>query len=683
MDVPALPEHLASRKEAMRANTLIQVGCAVLALGFILGASGHQRAINQKRADLQLFLSDELYSAMPPDLAFLATALGTFRGLAVDFLWIRGENLKQEGKYFEALQLSEWLCKLQPRFATVWMYHAWNMAYNISVGTYSPEQRWKWVYNGIKLLRDEGRQYNPKDIGIYRELAWIFFHKMGDIMDDYHIVYKRVWAGMFERVLGRPGVDPDRAEAIEVFRPIAQAPTSLETLRTTSPDAADVLDRLAEMNVRLYDPRIETLPLAEDHSFLGALCKYGPNGVMLSLSEYVDTAKSKPQDPQPLIELIQDPKAAKGRNEVAAYVRANVLRDVFKMDPGFMLKLMEEYGPMDWRSVYAHSLYWSKLGVDRCRDIRRPETTHTVTSFRIVFFSLAQLFRQGNIVYEQNIEDPLRSYFHSRPSPSFVDALHNVYLTLGKIGTDAIESGAYRTGEAAQAETPENVPDKLFRAGHANFLCDAISILYLSGREDDYQKAEFYYEYLRENFRNDDGSVMEGYLRPLEDFVFSLFSEQLEIRKYTEAMINQSIHAAFYELMVGRTEGYKRRMKAAENFWRIYRKRIPDYSIDGHNPRQKLPSIPEFRQGVLEYMLAREPIDTILKARLWNRCMVDLDLTRGVYDQAIGYLRRECKTRGIDVAKAFPEPPGMKEYRARLPKERESPDVEVHEGSKR
>ena len=366
MDVPALPEHLATRQQAMRVNTYVQVGCVVLAVAFFFGASMQQPRINQQRADLQLFLTDELHSALPPDLAFLATALGSFRGLAVDFLWIRSENLKQDGKYFEALQLSEWLCKLQPRFASVWMYHAWNMAFNISVGTYSPEQRWKWVYNGVKLLRDQGIQYNPKDVGIYRELAWIFFFKMGDIMDDYHLIYKRAFAGIFERVLGRLTVDPDRPEAIEAFRPIAEAPTTLEDLRAGSPEAAAFLDRLDELGVALYDPTIETLPLAEDHSFLAALCKYGPNGVLLSLSQYVDKPVNEYGDPQALVDLVQDSQLAKGRDEVAAYVRSEVLRDIFKMDPVFMLELMEDHAPLDWRSVFAHFFL---LGEDGHQDV--------------------------------------------------------------------------------------------------------------------------------------------------------------------------------------------------------------------------------------------------------------------------------------------------------------------------
>ena len=71
-----------------------------------------------------------------------------------------------DDKFFEAAQLADWITDLEPHFAQVWVFQAWNMAYNISVkfkenapGDYS--DRWRWVQRGIDLLRDEGLRYNP------------------------------------------------------------------------------------------------------------------------------------------------------------------------------------------------------------------------------------------------------------------------------------------------------------------------------------------------------------------------------------------------------------------------------------------------------------------------------------------------------------------------------------------
>ena len=53
--------------------------------------------------------------------------MGAFRGLVVDVLWMRADSLQQEGRYFDAKQLAEWISMLQPRFAKVWDFQAWTV----------------------------------------------------------------------------------------------------------------------------------------------------------------------------------------------------------------------------------------------------------------------------------------------------------------------------------------------------------------------------------------------------------------------------------------------------------------------------------------------------------------------------------------------------------------------------
>ena len=61
------------------------------------------------------------------------------------------------------------------------------MAWNISVTTYTPEERWNWVYNGVKLLRDEGIPLNPRAVNLYKQLAWTYNNKMSETLDDFHM----------------------------------------------------------------------------------------------------------------------------------------------------------------------------------------------------------------------------------------------------------------------------------------------------------------------------------------------------------------------------------------------------------------------------------------------------------------------------------------------------------------
>ncbi|MBI2926871.1 MAG: hypothetical protein HYY24_14335 [Verrucomicrobia bacterium] len=181
---------------------LYKPALALLALVLLVGVSFTQEKLNAQRTTLGLTRQVDLAKNAPPVLVFTTVALGGFRGLIVNALWIRAMDLQDDGKYFEMVQLADWITKLQPHFTTVWVVQAWNMAYNISIKFNDPRDRWMWVQRGIELLRDQGLKYNPRETLIYRELSWFYQHKMGANLDDAHVFFKQAWAEEMQRVLG-------------------------------------------------------------------------------------------------------------------------------------------------------------------------------------------------------------------------------------------------------------------------------------------------------------------------------------------------------------------------------------------------------------------------------------------------------------------------------------------------
>jgi hypothetical protein len=171
-----------------------------LAAALLVGAGGVQRALNADRDALGLTRQEALENA-PPALAFTTVALGGFRGLIANALWIRANELQENDKFFEMAQLADWITKLEPHFTLVWQHQAWNMAYNISVKFKDYGDRWNWVKRGIELLRDDGLRYNPNELLMYRELAGLFQHKMGQNLDDGNKYYKRAWFEEFGKVV--------------------------------------------------------------------------------------------------------------------------------------------------------------------------------------------------------------------------------------------------------------------------------------------------------------------------------------------------------------------------------------------------------------------------------------------------------------------------------------------------
>ena len=190
-----------------------------LAVVMLCGVFKTQQLLNHDREALGLTKLTPLQNA-PPMLAFTTVALGGFRGLIANILWIRATELQEQEKFFEMAQLADWITKLEPHYVQVWLNQAWNMAFNISVKFASPEDRWRWVQRGISLLRDQGLVYNPQEALIYRELSWMYQCKMGGSTDDANQFYKQSWfMEMQELFKGKPNLDqlinPTTPEAIQ------------------------------------------------------------------------------------------------------------------------------------------------------------------------------------------------------------------------------------------------------------------------------------------------------------------------------------------------------------------------------------------------------------------------------------------------------------------------------------
>ena len=144
----------------------------------------------QRRGDEKTVVATR---APSPAAEMIVAGLGGFRGLAAEVIWFRADRLQDEGRYAELAQLSAWLTFLEPHTPEVWAYAAWNLSYNISVSMPTPQDRWRWVEAGIRLLRDDGLRLNPRDPVLYRELSWMFLLKLGGSLDEAGVYYRSEW----------------------------------------------------------------------------------------------------------------------------------------------------------------------------------------------------------------------------------------------------------------------------------------------------------------------------------------------------------------------------------------------------------------------------------------------------------------------------------------------------------
>ncbi len=248
----------------MNKDHLIQLVSLALALVALLGSALMVPVVTRQRQDLQLSFDND---------SVFASSLGSFKGIAVNALWYRIEMEKRAGRYAEANTLAEMVTDLQPRFPQVWSFHAWNLAYNISVATYTPQERWDWINKGIHLLREEGIRYNPRAVRLYRELAWTLFHKVGQYTDDMNWYYKAEVAREWQEVLGGPNdyLDyeglkaymqniADAGDRYLLFdRPGRALMQDLETLAADIDLIEDKLDDFRWMSVLRLSKQLETV----------------------------------------------------------------------------------------------------------------------------------------------------------------------------------------------------------------------------------------------------------------------------------------------------------------------------------------------------------------------------------------------------------------------------------------
>lgn len=518
--------------------------CIIAAAALLIIAGARLDYINSQRQQMKLIANEPLQNA-PPSLAFATVAMGAFRGLVVDVLWMRADKLKEEGQFFDAKQLAEWITTLQPRFASVWEFQAWNMAYNISVAipATQPDQRWQWVKNGYELLRDKGIPLNPKSIELYRELARIFQHKIGGVTDDAHKYYKLQLAMAMEPLLG-PADN-------QYFDALVESPFEWRQI-------------IRDANVGQLITALKSADKAfsDDDQFV---------------SNYLSLRQNAARFTPAAAAVIDDFRGTEALRKFDIFARACQLRKVWKLDPVLMRQINKTYGPidwadpntrlpLDWRHPDSHAIYWAVKGLQTVAKGQSQEIDISeANTDRIVGHSLQNLFRNGKIfIYDVPLEVPSEDSSQPSQTQVFKDVFYRPDLRMFE---------PYNKAVLAVIDKYNNPTDKgiyeSLQNGHRNMLKNAVLSFYQAGHHLQAQKI---YEELRQLYPLDDFKV------PLVEFARKRFLDEFSgigIDDAKEQVLLLLREGYFLYAIRDDDEAFSRE-KMAEEVYDYYREQNPD-----------------------------------------------------------------------------------------------------------
>ena len=636
-------------------DKLIQIICGTTIVVCLILSGALATQITAEAGKAQLVYTDVAAEGDPPAVA-AGIAMGAFRGLFVNYLWLRANRLKEEGKFYEAIELSSAITKLQPRFPRVWAFHAWNMAYNISVATKTPQERWQWVQAGVNLLRDKAIPLNPNDVLLYKELAWIFVHKIQGFSDDANRYYKKQIAHDWNILLGAPPPLPEsNAEAIKTmqdwFRPIVDAPQRLTTLierekervRTARPP--DEKNKPVESRVEQLVGRLKKEAGLELDFDLLRLIAYRN---AYSHAWYADSGiiRLAESDQNAALEaLLADPELKDAWDQLIPFVRKQVIEDKYHMNPYVMMDDIARYGPLDFRHPAAHALYWASLGVEEALERKGVEAHDTLNTDRITMHAMQELWRSGTIFYDLVTDEYL--------------TLQNLHYT--DTYGDIMEALANRAGIAESKQRTFT----LYRAGYENFLKDVIRAYYRMGDKDTAQRYYDKYTTWEGRTTNDAYNMVETEL-PLDDFVMKQLEEdRLTIPYVFASEVFGALTDAYIRGLLGENPKlFAAQFQYAKKVHEHYFKRHDLEEVASGGEQTRMEFMPrdfsEVAALVLQNLITSGTIEPGQASRIFLKAPDEIQ--KLVFDSVAATMAQRGMPKSL-FDQLFPEPVGMADFR--------------------
>ena len=640
----------------MRADRFIQIGALVIAAGAFTGAGLLLPNMLKQSEEHGLRYTDVSVDGAPPFVA-LGTAIGAMRGLIVDYLWIKVNLMKQQGLYYEVMADADLITKLQPRFAPVWTFHGHNMAYNISVATNTPEERWEWVNAGIRLVRDEGLRANPNDLILHKDLAFWHAHKLDGVSDDAHLYYKLEFARLWHALLGEPPVGEEERTAW--LKSIADAPGTLRAAEAKTPGVLELVDRLKNDFSELQQAG-DTFDF--DQRFLGTMSWWDSVNSQSYVAKTLGASDQLRSQNDRLFllldDLANDPKYTEAWDTLMSHVRKRVLLDEFNMDPQLMYEFTRDLGPIDWRHPQAHALYWARKGTQMAEHRMRPDDIYNlINNDRMQVQALQGLARSGRIHF-----DPFAQSIPGRfPEPRFIETIDGMFDELYT---------KYYDARGAGGET--------FIVFIKNFLSSSIREWY---RQGEVEKAQALMDRLDSLFGRGGFPPNNQYNMPLDIFVANETRGEYDRQPHlAPSDVSSALRYGFrVGIGQGRPDVYKEAIKFADEVTDYYKSHeTVDYTtkLGSGRMRDIIGQLEQSAQIAFLQLMIDPSVPMEERMTIWSGVdELEPQMRLRIYDTLAEPLQQQLAMhplgKSLELNDAFPQPPGLEAWRQQIAMERQ------------
>jgi len=655
----------------MKHDRVIQAIASLVALTSVTAGGLLLPSIIDEAEDSTLRYTNNIVEGAPDWINTVGMSIGALRGLLVDYLWIKVQQMQQEGLFFEVMADAELITKLQPRFSQVWVFHAHNMAYNISVATHTIEERWEWVNEGIRLLREKGLRANPDDMVLHKELAFFFMHKINGNSDDAHLYYKRKLAERWHNILGEPPVSWE--DRIAWIKYIADAPRTTVDAIQRSPKVEELLTKLRD-DYATFFPNSELLQpeaILIQYAQLEAITQFSMTAIETG---YEARLRSKSPYFNQLTQVYSDPQYADAWKVLLATLRKQVLKEEYNMDPKLMYEYTRDMGPLDWRHPQTHSLYWARRGGEAGKGrLKADEIYKVLNTDRIQLQALQGLARSGRISF-----DPFSQEIPGRlPDPRFIESI------IGDENRQGLWNELYVKHYFVRGAGSDT-----FTTFLRNFLGSAVREWY---RQGEIVRAQALLDKLDEYFGEGANPPNHAYKVPLDVWVRDIAKGEYE--RMPSVAISDVTSALRYAFRVGigqnRPELYKEAIKFAQLVTNEFKgNEFNNFVTKFGSGRisDLIGALESSAQITFQQLMTDPTVPIEERIAIWAGIdTLEQGLRPRVYDRIANQLKSQYQRHPLSQVRTFdqvfPKPPGLDAWRQHIANEAARLQLEARENN--